>query len=110
MPLSECACEWDGPTNAPIMRKACTAHLMWRNAWAQKFIADWMTHNGFSPGHYGATGELLSNLADLFDAMRDLTFCCGCREEIEIERGQEQWVSNEGAKYHEHCYPKPSTT
>lgn len=33
----------------------------------------------------------------------DLTFCCGCREEIEIENGQEQWVLD-GAKYHGGCY------
>jgi hypothetical protein len=36
----------------------------------------------------------------------DLTFCCGCREEIEA--GQEQWVLD-GAKYHEACYRKAQT-
>ena len=40
------------------------------------------------------------------DEEPDLTFCRGCREEIEIERGQEQHVSNEGAKYHAWCLPK----
>lgn len=40
------------------------------------------------------------------DEEPDLTFCCGCREEIEIERGQEQHVSSEGAKYHAWCLPK----
>jgi hypothetical protein len=37
----------------------------------------------------------------------DLTFCCGCREEIELERGQDQYVSRDGKKYHKHCSPKP---
>ena len=35
----------------------------------------------------------------------DLTFCCACREEIELERGQEQHVSSDGAKYHAWCLP-----
>ncbi len=29
MPLSECACEWDGTPSKPKMRKPCVAHLEW---------------------------------------------------------------------------------
>ena len=50
--------------------------------------------------------RLYRALTVLDDEEPDLTFCCGCREEIEIERGQEQHVSNEGAKYHAWCLPK----
>lgn len=35
----------------------------------------------------------------------DLTFCCGCSEEIDLEGGQEQWVLG-GEKYHGTCYSR----
>lgn len=62
----------------------------------------------------GAQAMMMRELDRLYRALTvldgneepDLTFCCGCREEIELERGQQQWVSSEGAKYHEHCFPE----
>lgn len=62
----------------------------------------------------GALDMMMRELDRLYQALTvldggyepDLTFCCGCREEIELERGQEQWVSGEGAKYHEWCFPE----
>ncbi len=62
----------------------------------------------------GAQAMMMRELDRLYRALTvldgdeepDLTFCRGCREEIELERGQEQWVSSEGAKYHERCFPE----
>ena len=31
MPLSECACVWEGQVENPKLVSGCTAHLMWRN-------------------------------------------------------------------------------
>jgi hypothetical protein len=73
----------------------------------------------FLSAHLDYTGapEMLKRETDrLYDALTvmdggdepDLTFCNGCREEIELERGQGQYVSSDGAKYHEQCFPKPN--
>lgn len=53
----------------------------------------------------------LARLFAAFEALGeepDLTFCCGCREEIDLEAGQEQWVLD-GAKYHAGCYTTAKT-
>lgn len=31
MPLSECACIWEGPPSNPKLVRGCVAHLEWRN-------------------------------------------------------------------------------
>lgn len=35
MPLSECACVWEGPPSNPKLVRGCVAHLEWRNAHAK---------------------------------------------------------------------------
>ena len=35
MPLSECACVWEGPPSNPRLVRGCVAHLEWRNAHAK---------------------------------------------------------------------------
>lgn len=70
MPLSECACEWDGTPPAPIMRKACAAHLEWRNKWATERIVAWMLENSFATGDAGSTGEALAQLKRQIEELR----------------------------------------